>query len=103
MRAKVPDIHAVIDRALSASGQAPEDGAEGRRGSCASDAMTRSRNAMPRGSRRGSTLGVRRGSTLSMRAQAEAVKAVTVVDQASPRATEVNADLCLGDFNGKAA
>ena len=89
MRSRIPDIHAVIDRALSfRSQQFDDDDGEVKKGSHASDVMNRGSR---RKSRAGSLLG--RSGTLIRAPLAHPAAAVEV----SVRATEVTADLILGD------
>ena len=86
VRAKIPEIHAVIDRAISSSGLTNE-------ARCPSPSrLGSSRSVVASGSRRGSTLKMQRRSTLTTTTLA----AATTSAVATPRAVEVAADLCLG-------
>lgn len=102
MRARIPEIHAVIDRALASSGKSLEDVSEGRRASNVSDMMRGSRGSNPAlGSRKGSALGLSKVSTLAARARAASANPqadTTVEKPVFARATEVSADLCLSEL-----
>ncbi len=102
MRARIQDIHKVIDRALASNCQPPNvHGDDIERRKWLSDMMNRSR-----GSRLGSSgflSGRRRGSIILKAASANDVTVVQVDPSMTARAqaAEVSIDLCFNDHQDK--
>jgi hypothetical protein len=102
VRAKIPDIHQVIDRALASNSQpgpnVHDDAIESRK--WISDMLNRSR-----GSRLGSSAslsGRRRGSSILRAVSGNNVAVVDPSTAARAQAAEVSVELCFNDRQDKA-